>query len=219
MPKGVNTSLTHSHTDVAPTILQMLGLPLRDDFDGSPMPYTKETLSNTKKNEIVQVELWGSKSHEPTGFGDRPFYNNTYKALRMLSNNYNFYYSTWCTGAHEFHDMTTDLVQMNNLLGPNAGNVSVEYYDRPLEQLINRLDAVLMVTKSCKQDSCRNPWGVMFPNGEVDDLTTAMATTYDSFFENQPKVQFEECTAGYLEEFETPYNVDVFSATSQRLLF
>lgn len=47
---------------------------------------------------------------------------------------------------------------MNNLIGPDAGNTSsVQYYGRPLPALIDRLDAILMVTKSCKRDSCRNP--------------------------------------------------------------
>ncbi len=27
-----------------------------------------------------------------------------------------------------------------------------------------------MVAKSCKQDSCRNPWASLFPNGEVTSL-------------------------------------------------
>ena len=78
---------------------------------------------------------------------------------------------------------------MNNLLGQNAKGVdSVRYYDRPLDQLINRLDAVLMVTKSCKQDACRNPWGVIFPEGDVTGLKQAMSSNYDTFFANQPKV-------------------------------
>lgn len=105
VPQGVNTTITNSHTDMAPTILQMLGVPLRDDFDGAPMAYTQDALSNSIKNEIVQVEFWGG-GIGPLGLNAKTYYNNTYKALRMLSDDYNLYYSTWCTGEHEFYDST-----------------------------------------------------------------------------------------------------------------
>jgi N-acetylglucosamine-6-sulfatase len=32
--------------------------------------------------------------------------NNTYKALRVIGQNYNLYYSVWCTNEHELYDMT-----------------------------------------------------------------------------------------------------------------
>lgn len=162
MPQGVNSSLTNSHTDVAPTILKMLGVPSRDDFDGAPIAYTKDQLTATKKHEIVQVEFWGSDSHSPLGAVMRPYFNNTYKALRMISEDYNLYYSTWCSGEHEFYDMKGDSQQMHNLLGNGAESTGSTWYGRPLKQLVNRMDAVLMVTKSCKRESCRNPWSVIF---------------------------------------------------------
>lgn len=85
--------------------------------------------------------------------------------------------------------MKNDVVQMNNLIGPNAKESNAaQYYDRPLSELISRMDAVLMVTKTCKSDSCRNPWGVIFPNGDVTNLKSAMSSNYDAFFANQPKV-------------------------------
>lgn len=218
--KGVNTTIHNSHTDLAPTILQMLGLPLRGDFDGAPMAYTQQALSNSTKHEIVQVEFW-SNHGAPVGLQTQHYSNNTYKALRMSSGDYSFYYSAWCTGEHEFYDMKNDLVQMKNLIGPNApASSSAQYYGRPLKELISRLDAVMMVTKSCTGDACRNPWGVMFPTGEVTDLEGAMSTTYDTFFNNQPKVTFQECTKGYIKSTEAPFQVDVFGGGGgQRVLF
>ena len=105
MAKGVNSTITNSHTDMAPTILQMLGVPLQDDFDGAPIAYTSEELSSSNKSEMVNVEFWNSGSFTPIGFAQNLYYNNTYKALRLMSGNYSLYYSTWCSGEREFYDM------------------------------------------------------------------------------------------------------------------
>jgi hypothetical protein len=36
---------------------------------------------------------------------DRFHYNNTYKALRIISEHYNFHYAVWCTNEHELYDL------------------------------------------------------------------------------------------------------------------
>ena len=143
---------------MAPTILKMLGVDLRNDFDGAPIAYTKAELANSTKHEIVQVEFWGG-GNTPVGVKKGTYFNNTYKALRMTTDDNSLYYSAWCSGEHEFYDMCvksriyyvkttlltdsvavtrkTDLVQMNNLIGPNASNnSSVRYYGRPLSALV-----------------------------------------------------------------------------------
>lgn len=89
---------------MAPTILKMLGVGLRDDFDGAPMAYTKEELANSTKHEIVQVEFWGADG-TPVGLKKGSYYNNTYKALRMTTDDNSLFYSAWCSGDHEFYDM------------------------------------------------------------------------------------------------------------------
>ena len=205
--KGVNSTITNSHTDVAPTILEMMGLPLRDEFDGAPIAYTQDTLSNSTKHELVNVEFWNADGHTPIGLQAGAYYNNTYKALRLMSGNESLFYSTWCTGEREFYDMNADFVQMNNRLGPNAKGDALQYYGRSEDELIKRLDALLMVTKSCKQDSCRVPWSTLFPNGEVTDLETAMSSQYDTFFAKQPRVTFTSCPGGYIKAEEGPQNV------------
>jgi N-acetylglucosamine-6-sulfatase len=35
--------------------------------------------------------------------------NNTYKALRVIGENYNLYYSVWCTNEHELYDLSVRL--------------------------------------------------------------------------------------------------------------
>lgn len=32
--------------------------------------------------------------------------NNTYKAVRLLGDGYNIYYSVWCNNEHELYDLT-----------------------------------------------------------------------------------------------------------------
>ena len=36
--------------------------------------------------------------------------NNTYKSARILSEEYNLYYSVWCDGDHELYDLSVCIV-------------------------------------------------------------------------------------------------------------
>ena len=214
MPKNTTSNIVNSHTDMAPTILQMLGVPLQDDFDGAPIAYTSQNISQSTKQEIVSVEFWNSGGYTPIGFHKDAYYNNTYKALRLLSDSNNFYYSTWCTGEREFYDMNVDSAQMNNRLAKTATGTGSQYYGRSESDLFARLEAVLMVTKSCKQDSCRNPWGTLFPSGEVTNIQEAMDAKYDTFFTNQPHISFSSCSDGNVISEEGPQQVNVFGSSS-----
>ena len=210
-PRNITSSLTNSHTDMAPTILHMLGLDLRDDFDGSPIPYTSADLGVRTRNEMVNVEFWNAGTFTPIGFKHNSYYNNTYKALRMVTAEHSLFYSSWCTGEREFYDMDADFVQMDNRLHVNATGDGATYYGRSESELVSRLDALLMVMKGCKQDTCREPWNELFPDGSVTSLETAMGERYDSFFENQPKVTFSSCPAGHIIAEEGPQEVLAFT--------
>lgn len=110
-----------------------------------------------------------------------------------------------------------DFVQMNNWLGPDPQGVALEYYGRSQSELISRLDALLMVVKTCKEDSCRIPWSTLFPDSTVTDLEAAMNPTFDAFFANQPKISFSSCNIGNVISDQGPQNVNVFSASQRRL--
>lgn len=190
----------------------MLGIPLRDEFDGAPIPYTSSDLGVVDKTELVNVEFWNSGSATPQMLTTGTYYNNTYKALRLLSDEYSFFYSKWCTGENEFYDMQSDPGQMvNRLASPPQGSNNT-YYGRSEEDLFNRLDALLMVTKGCAADSCRDPWGSLFPSGTVKNLTNAMSEEYDDFFASQPKVSFSSCIQGHIIEEEGPQDVTTYVA-------
>lgn len=105
VPANVSTEIVTSHTDVAPTIFNMAGIPLRSDFDGQPMPMTQSQISAvTGSPEHLNVEYWGKASG-----GENPAYqskkgnDNTYKSMRVIGQGYSYYYSVWCNNEHELY--------------------------------------------------------------------------------------------------------------------
>lgn len=118
---AVEHSVT-THIDVVPTLFDLAGIPLRRDFDGTPMPVLSE---EGIRHEHVAVEYWGRAILEGNmssiGRILSTYYasltmlvsdqqaivpNNTYKSVRILGDGYNLYYSVWCTNEHELYDMT-----------------------------------------------------------------------------------------------------------------
>jgi N-acetylglucosamine-6-sulfatase len=71
--------------------------------------------------------------------------------------------------------------------------------------LTSRLDALLLVLKSCKASTCYDPWLELHPWGDVASLSEAMNPKFDDFYEKQQsKVAFSECELGYLIDAEGP---------------
>lgn len=102
--KGQSLDLVSSHTDIAPTLLSIAG-ETREDFDGLPIPLTGGD-SDFKRGEHVNVEFWGLGLPEGKyGAEIYSYPNNTYKALRIVADEYSLYYSVWCTGEREFYDL------------------------------------------------------------------------------------------------------------------
>ena len=114
VPKGQVSEAVTTHADLSPTFLSVIGAPLRADFDGVVIPLTSEQqeASQTERHEHVTVEYWGFAASE----GKYPYHdeegetafisNNTYKAVRIASPQYNLYYSVWCNGEHELYDLS-----------------------------------------------------------------------------------------------------------------
>ena len=99
-------------TDLAPTFLTIAGAPLREDFDGSPIPVHSADLDAVEKNksfgEHVDVEHWGV--YTPEGrYGTVSQLNSTYKAIRVIGGGYDLLYTVWCTGDHELYDLVVSL--------------------------------------------------------------------------------------------------------------
>ncbi|KAF4120842.1 Arylsulfatase A or related enzyme [Geosmithia morbida] len=227
VPQGLVSDAVSSHTDVAPTILKLAG-GSKDDFDGVPIPLSTEDLANLEKREHVQVEFWGYALPEsvfnadyPYGTVDNKAANNTYKSLRLIGDDYSLFYSVWCSGEHEFYDLHRDPAQVHNYFdqGQNLSTVSREglaseyqLAGRSFELVVDRLDALLMVLKSCKGEQCYRPWKTLHPSGNVQTLHDALAADFDDFYSKQTKIRYNSCQMGYLPAEEGPQDVNQFDA-------
>jgi arylsulfatase A-like enzyme len=121
------TDIVTSHTDLAPTFFDLLGISQREDFDVTAIPVTRSDLdiesANQRRREHVNVEYWGFAGGEgiygrmdgfPLHFlmfiftdmkTDELHEHNTYKAIRIVGSGYNLYYSIWCNNEREINDM------------------------------------------------------------------------------------------------------------------
>lgn len=106
LPEGATTDIVTTHTDLAPTLLQLAGAKLRDDLDGSPIPLTSRAMldNSEARSEHVNVEMWGIIMSEGK-YEQFVHPNHTYKALRVIGESYNFLYTVWCSGEHELYDL------------------------------------------------------------------------------------------------------------------
>lgn len=93
----------------------LAGAKLRKDFDGEPIqliPPASEVdnvaLSSgskrTGRQEHVNIEMWGIIMSEGI-YGSVLYPNHTYKALRIIGENYNLLYTVWCSGERELYDL------------------------------------------------------------------------------------------------------------------
>lgn len=230
--RGHRTDLVTSHTDIAPTIMKLAGQS-RDDFDGVPIPLEEQetlqgSIESRNRAEHINIEYWGMAipegrlGHYANGGSNNPgkdwggykhaVRNNTYKGLRLIGEDYSIYYSVWCTGDREFYDVKRDPGQLENLFDDDATELKRKYEigERSFKHIVDRLDAVMMVLKSCKGQACVDPWGVLHPNSNIKTLKHALAHHYDAFYEDQPKVSFDSCELGYIREIEGPQSPNIY---------
>lgn len=139
------------------------------------------------------------------------FKNNTYKSLRLIGDSYNVYYSVWCSNEKELFDLNKDPHQTVNIAADPKNHADFQIANRPIDQVTSRLDALMMVLKSCDGDACREPWKQLHPGGKVQSLTDALAETYDGFYQRQVKVSFSSCANGYIISEEGPQKFNVYT--------
>ncbi|KAF9893148.1 hypothetical protein FE257_012559 [Aspergillus nanangensis] len=199
--KGMDTDMVTSHVDLAPTIMNMAGVdpePEKHKLDGLGLKFPLsnsdefEQAKNTR-GEHVNVELWGPFQQEGRGH-PKVEAIQSFKALRIQRDDYDFMYSVWCNQtAHELYDMKSDEYQMTNLYPADGASNTQNILGRPVQQLVNRLDAVILVQKSCRQDQCRSPWKHLHPDGQVHNLKQALDVKFDEQYAQYPKVKYDEC--------------------------
>ncbi|KAK0858597.1 hypothetical protein LTR91_008122 [Friedmanniomyces endolithicus] len=216
IPEGFASDIVTSHTDLAPTIMRLAGAALRDDFDGTAIPLTALELQEAveTRQEHVNVEMWGIIMSEGK-YGSVLYPNHTYKALRLIGQDYSFLYTVWCSGEHELYDLVADPYETQNLLAHDPTNHSTftmpsidlpgsqiptdfpsttfptahapnnATHPTPLTHLHPRLDTLLMLLKTCKARACTHPWEALHPAGNVRNLHEALRAEYDDFYERQ----------------------------------
>jgi arylsulfatase A-like enzyme len=121
VPRGreVSGAVATTHADLAPTLLHLAGAAPRHEFDGAPIPLTEDSLQAAEAevpgawHEHVTVEFWGQAASEGLwGFLDNNTFivpNNTYKSIRVVSRDYDLYYSVWCNNEKELYDLSVSL--------------------------------------------------------------------------------------------------------------
>ncbi|KAM3422102.1 Arylsulfatase [Cercospora zeina] len=73
-----------------------------------------------------------------------------------------------------------------------------------IARILDRLDTLIMVLKSCTGRSCTHPWEILHPRRDVRSLKDAMRDTFDVFYAKQQKVKFDRCEKGYILDSEGP---------------
>lgn len=219
---GRMSAIPQTHVDVAPTLLDIAGLP-RDDwppfFDGrSLLPEWQSaddeialSTNTAVSREVINVEYWGLATL-PAGKWTTRQHDHGYKSLRIISHDgsQGWLFNKWCTANQtELYDISADPYELHNLaISP----------DKDTKRLIDRLSGLLLVTKSCGQDSCRRPWEVLHtayrnaspmpeerPNPVFTSLEQAMESKFDAFFASLPTFGFHSCLP-----FQSPANEGPF---------
>lgn len=125
------------------------------------------------------------------------------------------------TDPHELTNIYTPDSSLTFPSPPSPNNV-------PILTLVSRLDALLVVLKTCKGRECTHPWEVLHPplaagrsgdggsyedlededededgyHGEVQSLKEALDPKFDGFYAKAGRVRWERCEEAYVRESE-----------------
>ena len=115
VPKNATSNIPETHTDFAPTLLDIAGLSedewpefldgrsLREDWEN---PDRELSIEEAGKREIINVEFWGSTSIESPGRPHPGKPRNSYKSLRVVTPQASWLYARWCTHEAEMYNTT-----------------------------------------------------------------------------------------------------------------
>ncbi|KAI0018990.1 arylsulfatase [Xylariomycetidae sp. FL0641] len=212
VPEGVLSTVPSTHVDMAPTYLDIAGVQPEDfpEFlDGrSLLPELQnggKELSNTWNGsevarEVLNIEFWGTINQEGGEYTTTEA-NNSYKTLRIVDEESSWLFSRWCwNNETELYNTTADPYELTNLaINPDAAT----------QRVLDRMNGILLYTKSCSAASCRNIWQTMAADAGIDaDFSTfraALDPAHDAFFAALPPVGFQKCMQFQSVENEGPY--------------
>lgn len=208
VPANAKSRVPGAHLDLAPTFLDIAGVSQADwprFLDGRSLleQWQGQPDQDDVGKELLNIEFWGGCHFEAPPFTTYP--ENSYKTLRIIDEaDQSWLYAKWCSGDEELYDTSSDPYELENLAVTRAN-------DTETRRLINRLNALLMVTKSCSDETCRNPWSVLQPpsasntTAVTNNLRDAMDPVHDAFFAAFPRVAFAECMAYQYVPNEQPF--------------
>ena len=99
---------------------------------------------------------------------------------------------------------------MNNLMSVSSNHTNMDptiafgNVTYPMANLQDRLDALILVLKTCKGKICSDPWAELLPESGVSTLSQAMVEAFDGYFAQLPKVEYASCEDGYILESGGP---------------
>ncbi|KAK2736933.1 arylsulfatase precursor [Colletotrichum kahawae] len=203
VPKGAVSTNPSLVVDFAPTFLDIAGLNPDDRppfWDGSSLldswknPNSPEI---SKRKEAINIEYWGSGFVEQHQWSEGDYgisfpwlySKNDYKTMRVVGDSTSWMYSRLCSNDTELYDTKNDPYELVNLANST---------DSLHVRVLTRLNALLLVSKSCTQDTCRDPWSAIQPpclssSYRVRTLEDALNPAYDEFYGSFPLVTIAEC--------------------------
>jgi N-acetylglucosamine-6-sulfatase len=206
---GSKTTVPSSFIDMAPTFLEIAGVD-KEDFpsflDGrslfsqwkDPESACNEGTGKGNNYEVLNIEYWGSNGvFVPSGPTTQ---NATYKSLRIVGSEFAYLYTHWCySNEVELYNTIDDPYELKNL----ARNP-----DEETQKLLHRMNAMLLVQKSCTTNVCQNPWTVLLANTSLPAVTTlkdSLDPIYDEHFASFPQVNIKACLGFQSTENEFPF--------------
>ncbi|KAK7034484.1 hypothetical protein VNI00_012331 [Paramarasmius palmivorus] len=191
---AVNTEDVYTMKDLGASILGLAGANVDEYALDGRMFLSSE---NTDQPRHALAEFWNP------GFEEGPYAEVI--SLRLLKTAYrsvhveNWMYGVWCTGESELYDMTADPYQLTNLVPGNTQD--------DITRLLDRLNALLIVLKTCVGVVCTDPWGEIFGSSSesVSTLEQALDEKYDAYFAGLQRFGYQGCRIGYFEDGQAEF--------------
>ncbi|KAH7053489.1 alkaline-phosphatase-like protein [Macrophomina phaseolina] len=191
IPPGKISKTPSTHVDIVPTFLDIAGLAVQDRpsfLDGRSL--LEEWHNPTDANSSTAATGTPKEIINIEFWGGAGI-EGPVKGRKELGNQHNSYKTLRINNPYE----------LTNL----ASNPSHK-------KLLNRLNALVLVTKSCYSNTCRNPWSALQPNhsnsnSSIRNLDDAMDPAYDDFFASDqfPDVDFGHCMEYQYVPNEMPF--------------
>ncbi|KAJ8081538.1 hypothetical protein PM082_007383 [Marasmius tenuissimus] len=202
---ATNSKDIYSMPDLGATILALAGANVTDySVDGQTfLPQT----ADTSKPRHTLVEYWNVALEEGIYSRSQSIENTTYRSIRVSDDDgdgeHDWIYGVWCTGERELYNLKDDPYQLHNLALGDDTSSSFTFRTTQYTQTASRLDALLIVLKTCVGGTCQDPWKAF--NIPASSLTEALDSRYDAYFDSLPRFKYTECRFGYLgEAIEAP---------------